>query len=233
VKIHEVDVELRQPQKWAQKVEYLRDQSKDISYHSSHFLYRVSSMRDSRQWFIDITNSQFGMHQTFSEANHYMKKWGSRVRSIAPLGTAKAQQDELGEAQGYKMAMARIHYRQDYGVVNAVEKAADEWKTRNSSTSQELLPQGVERFEELKVLVARSVDVYVASTTLLLRQRHSLSPGVWMWRWRHGMLSGTSKQSTCSDIKSRAMLAGGRRNAARAVVAHHRRSPRSCIWPFL
>jgi hypothetical protein len=207
VKIHEVDVKLRQRQKWARKLEHLHDhQSKDISHHSSHYLYRVSSMRDGRQWFIDITDSQFGMHQTFSEADHYTRKCGSRIRSIAPLGTAKAQQDEIGEAKGYKMAMARIHYRQDYGVVNAVEKAVDDWKIRNCFTSQELLLQGVEKFEELKVWWQNRSIYMLRITTLLLRRRHFLSSGVRMWRWRHGMLSGTSKQSTCSGMKSRAML---------------------------
>jgi hypothetical protein len=96
-------------------------------------------MRDGRQWFIDITNSQFGMHQTVSIAHDYTRKWCTRVRSIAPLGTAKAQQDEMNGTQGYKMGMARIHYQQDYGTVKAVEGAVNGWNNRNNVTSKCLL----------------------------------------------------------------------------------------------
>ena len=57
--------------------------------------------------------------------------------------------------------MARILYRQDYGTVNAVADAVSTWKIYNSFTSQDLLLQGVERFDDLKASVARSVDAYV------------------------------------------------------------------------
>jgi hypothetical protein len=63
---------------------------KEISHHASHFLYQVCSTRDAWQWFVDITNAQFGIHETFSGPHEYMKKYGNRIHSIAPLGTAKA-----------------------------------------------------------------------------------------------------------------------------------------------
>jgi hypothetical protein len=60
------------------------------------------------------------------------------------------------------MAVGKVMFRQEHGVVSAVKNAVDGWKTRNGFTPGALLLQGVERFEELKVLVAMSVDAYVA-----------------------------------------------------------------------
>ncbi|KAH7081226.1 hypothetical protein BKA63DRAFT_588578 [Paraphoma chrysanthemicola] len=52
VTIEEVDLELRQPAKWARLLVVGSD--KEISHHASHHVFWVSLTKDSRRWYIDI-----------------------------------------------------------------------------------------------------------------------------------------------------------------------------------
>ncbi|KAH7091574.1 hypothetical protein FB567DRAFT_277461 [Paraphoma chrysanthemicola] len=88
VVIEEVNLELRLPAKWARRLEVGND--KEISHHTSHHVFRVSSTKDSRRWYIYITGAQFGQFVAVMEAAKYMQSHGALIRSITPLGTSKA-----------------------------------------------------------------------------------------------------------------------------------------------
>ena len=116
----------------------------------------------SRCRFVDIANAQFGIHKTFCDAKEYMKKWGIRIHTVAPLGTAKKQYLEYEKEEGYYVAASAMAMRQCHGKANAVKTAVCSWYAQKNFGIAELRIYGVDGFEELRSLVAQSVHAFAA-----------------------------------------------------------------------
>jgi hypothetical protein len=168
VKIEEADVELQPPKTWVKRIE--RGNPAHSSHFASHHIFLVSmanqhrkdpqdsSTQGQRRWYIDITNAQFNIHKPFSEAKEYMKKWGRRYRTIAPLGTANAQLAELCGTRTARMSAFAIIRRQEEAIMETVEDADANWKNNHGYSSQDMLLQGVERIDDLRSWVVIGLD---------------------------------------------------------------------------
>jgi hypothetical protein len=168
VKIEEADVELQPPKKWVKRIE--RGNPAHSSHFASHHIFLVSmanqhrkdpqdsSTQGQRRWYIDITNAQFNIHKPFSEAKEYMKKWGRRYRTIAPLGTTNAQLAELCGTRTARMSPFAIIRRQEEAIMETVEDAVANWKNNHGYSSQDMLLQGMERIDDLRSWVVIGFD---------------------------------------------------------------------------
>jgi hypothetical protein len=159
----EVDLSLQPPKKSAR----LQDKGSTgwLEHCDSHHVYLVFSDNASnkRKWFIDPTGAQFGICTPVHKMDTYMKKWGRAIRTIAPLGIAKAHSVEVGAGKGGREVLLGIRLRQNQGVATAVEHAIQVCKKQTGLLTSKLLVGSSSRYKGIEPLVFNSVDDYVAS----------------------------------------------------------------------